>query len=142
MKTQTIKPFKSLPKEYAALCRCHLPRPIHDAAAYENTVEIVEAFAGFEDAMNADQRDYLDLLADLVGEYEDKTLAKAAPSTAEKRLKYLLDQAGWSGADLGRFLGLDGTMGNKILRGERKLTVEHVKKLAAEFHLNPGYFIA
>lgn len=86
--TQAIKPFKSLPKEYAALCRWHLPRPIHDAPAYENTVEIVEAFAGFEDAMNADQRNYLDLLADLVGEYEDKTVAKAEPSTTEKRLKF------------------------------------------------------
>lgn len=30
----------------------HLPRPIHDATVYEDTLEIVEAFAGFEDAMN------------------------------------------------------------------------------------------
>ena len=60
----------------------------------------------------------------------------------EERLKYLLTQAGWSGADVGRFPGLDGTMGHKILRGERKLTVAHVKKLAAAFHLSPGYFIA
>ena len=33
-------------------------------------------------------------------------------------------------------------MGHKILRGERKLTVAHVKKLAAAFHLSPSYFIA
>ena len=46
------------------------------------------------------------------------------------------------GAELGRFLDLDGAMGHKILRGERKLTVEHGKKLAAEFHLSPSYFIA
>ena len=26
----------------------HLPRPIHDATVYEDTLEIVEAFAGFE----------------------------------------------------------------------------------------------
>jgi antitoxin component HigA of HigAB toxin-antitoxin module len=31
-------------------------------------------------------------------------------------------------------------MGNKILRGERKLTLDHVRKLAVEFHLQPGYF--
>ena len=30
----------------------HLPRPIHDATVYEDTLEIVEAFTGFEDAMN------------------------------------------------------------------------------------------
>ena len=66
----------------------------------------------------------------------------AAPATVEARLKYLLAQAGRSGADVGRFPGLDGTMGHKILRGERKLTVAHGKKLAAAFHLSPSYFIA
>ena len=63
-------------------------------------------------------------------------------STVEVRLKYLLAQAGWSGAEFGRFLDLDGTMGHKILRGERKLTVAHGKKLAADFHLSPSCFIA
>ena len=60
----------------------------------------------------------------------------------EARLKYLRAQAGWSGAEVGRFPGLEGTMGHKILRGERKLTVAQGKKLAAAFHLSPSYFIA
>ena len=141
MKTQAIKGFKSLPKDYHSLCKMHLPRPIHAAAAYENTLEIIEVFAGFEEAMNEDQRDYLDLLADLAGDYEDKSLKPAPASSAHERLKYLLENASWSGADLGRFLGLDATMGNKILRGERKLTLDHVRKLAAEFRLNASYFI-
>src|SRR5580704_10959256 len=119
MRTQTTRIFKNLPKDYQSLCKMHLPRPIHDKTAFENALEIVEAFAGFEDKMNGDQRDYLDLLADLVGDYEDKS-AKDAPSSTRQRLKYLLDNASWTGADLGRFLGLDATMGNKILRGERK----------------------
>ena len=34
------------------------------------------------------------------------------------------------------------TLGHKILRGARKFTVAHVKKLAAIFHLSPSYFIA
>ena len=67
---------------------------------------------------------------------------QTSPATVEARLKYLLAQAGWSGAEVGRFPGLGGTMGRKILRGERKLTVAQVKKLAAAFHLSPSYFIA
>ena len=80
--------------------------------------------------------------ADLAGDYEDRISKNSIPGSGHERLKYLLDNASWTGADLGRFLGLDSTMGNKILRGERKLTVDHVKKLAAGFHLQPGYFIA
>ena len=141
MRTQGTKNFKNLPKDYQSLCKMHLPRPIHDRTAYENTLEFIDAFAGFEDAMNGDQRDYLDLLADLAGDYEDKSLKPVLPSSIHERLKYLLESASWTGADLGRFLGLDATMGNKILRGERQLTLDHVRKLAAEFHLNASYFI-
>lgn len=39
--------FADLPNEYAALCRFHLPRPIHEKAEYESALEIVAAFAGF-----------------------------------------------------------------------------------------------
>lgn len=141
MKKQTVKNFKDLPRDYQSLCKMHLPRPIHDQAAYENTLEIIEAFAGFEEAMNKDQGDYLDLLADLAGDYEDKIADKSPKDSAQERLKYLLENASWSGADLGRFLGLDATMGNKILRGERKLTLDHVRKLSAEFRLQAAYFI-
>jgi len=49
--------------------------------------------------------------------------------------------AGWSASDLGRFLGLDATMGNKILRGERKLTAEHIRKLSRHFSLAAEYFL-
>ena len=35
-----------------------------------------------------------------------------------------------------------GRWANKILRGERKLTVSHVKKRAAAFRLSPSCFIA
>ena len=63
MKTKTKLRFAAAPKDYAALCRLHLPRPIHDQTEYHNTVEIAEVFAGFEEKMNADQTDYFDLLA-------------------------------------------------------------------------------
>lgn len=133
--------LKNLPRDYQALCKMHQPRPIHDTAAYENALEVIETFAGFEDKMNEDQRDYLDLLADLIGDYEDKSSKNDQPSSVHERLKFLLENASWTGADLGRFLGLDATMGNKILRGERKLTLDHVRKLSAEFRLQASYFM-
>ena len=33
------------------------------------------------------------------------------------------------------------TMGNKVLREERKLTAEHIRKLSAHFSLQAEYFL-
>jgi len=40
--------FSALPKTSAGLVALHVPRSIHDAAAYDNAVEIVHALAGFK----------------------------------------------------------------------------------------------
>ena len=47
------------------------PRPIHDRVGYANTVEIADAFAGFEDRMSHDQSDYFYLLCSLIADYEN-----------------------------------------------------------------------
>jgi antitoxin component HigA of HigAB toxin-antitoxin module len=44
-------------------------------------------------------------------------------------------------SDLARLLGVHASMGSKILKGERSLTVEHVKKLAIRFKIRPELFI-
>jgi hypothetical protein len=64
--------FADMPRDYEALCRLHLPRPIHDQADYENTVEIADAFAGFEKKMTPGQEDYFHLLCTLIEAWETK----------------------------------------------------------------------
>ena len=132
-----------MPNDYAGLYQMHAPRPIHDKIGYENTLEIVEAMAGFEDRFTPDQNDYFELLGDLVIAYEEEREKTAPENTlpVTTRLKSLLEATGWNASDLARFLSLDPTMGNKILRGERKLTTTHVLKLSGHFKLRAEYFI-
>jgi antitoxin component HigA of HigAB toxin-antitoxin module len=110
---------------------------------YENALEVAEAMAGFEHRFTRDQADYFELLTDLILDYE----AEHEKASGEKerplreRLLSLLESTGWTASDLGRFLGLDATMGNKIVRGERKLTAEHVRKLSTQFSLSAEYFL-
>ncbi len=135
--------FTDFPKDYRQLCDIYLPRPIHDKVGHENATEIAEAMAGFEQQFTRDQGDYFELLTDLILAYEEEH-EKSLPKkelTLRERLRALLDTTGWTASDLGRFLGLDATMGNKILRGERNLTSEHVRKLSAHFSLNAEYFL-
>jgi antitoxin component HigA of HigAB toxin-antitoxin module len=141
-KTSKSLRFSELPKEYRPLCDLYLPRPIHDKVGYENALEIVEAMAGFEEQFSRDQGDYFALITDLVAAYEDES--EDHPETAlsfHQRLQHLLESAKWSASDLGRFLDLDATMGNKILREERKLTTDHIRKLSRHFSLSAEYFL-
>jgi len=142
MKTakNTWKSITEVPKTYEALSRFHLPRPIHDKIELENTTEIVDFLAGHK--LNADQEDYLDLLSDLVAEYEEEhSPLKIRKMSGVAILAYLLEEQGLNASDLSRILGSDRTLGSKILRGERGLTIEHMKKLGQRFAVEPGIFV-
>ena len=73
--------------------------------------------------------------------YEDKhhqiDLEGVGPIEA---LKFLLDQHGLSGRDLGRILG-QAQLGGKILRGERELSKNHIRKLCDYFKVSPELFL-
>jgi antitoxin component HigA of HigAB toxin-antitoxin module len=146
MKLTTARPartklhFDRLPSDYEALCRLHLPRPIHDAVEYGNLLEIAEAFAGFEDRMSKDQNDYFDLITKLIEEWEASQVTwKALP--ALKILAHLLDEHELGGADLSRILEVSRNLGPAILRGEREITAGHARTLGAHFGLPAGTFI-
>jgi len=140
MKTKHSKSFQTMPNEYGALCRVFLPRPIHDKAAYENTAEIAERFAGFEDMMTPDQNDYFDLLCDLIEKWEWKSV-RLPKARALALLKHLLAEHSLTGADLSRILGKSLSLGPMIVRGERKITANHAITLGKHFGTRPDLFL-
>jgi antitoxin component HigA of HigAB toxin-antitoxin module len=46
-----------------------------------------------------------------------------------------------NGADLSRVLGGSRNLGAMIFRGERNLTVDHIRKIAEYFQVSPEIFI-
>lgn len=140
MKTKHPKEFSAMPKDYAGLCRVFLPRPIHDEVGYQNTVEIADVFAGFENQMNPDQTDYFDLLCELIEKREKETV-QTPKLRSLGLLKHLLAEHGLVGADLSRILGKSLPLGPMILRGERKITAAHAVRLGAHFGLRADVFL-
>lgn len=139
MKTQAKYVFAELPKDYAGLCRLLVPRPIHDQTDYDNVVEIADVMAGHK--LTADQDDYFEMLCRLIEEY-DKSLNLPEPKvTGLDILKYLMEEHKMSAADLSRVLGVHRTLGGMILRGERKLTLAHVRTLAKRFRVSADLFL-
>jgi len=138
--TRSTIQFARLPKDYAELCRLLMPRPLRDKVDLENVTGITDAMAGHK--LSADQEDYFDLLCRLVEDYEREHGGVSASSvTGLEALRHLLDEHGMSGADLSRLLGAHRTLGSMILRGERKLTLEHVRTLCAHFRVSGDLFL-
>ena len=78
----------------------------------------------------------------LVDAYEsDRHAIETSHLSALDSLKHLPEENGMSASDLARLLGIHPSMGSKILRGERSLTVEHLRVLSARFKVNPQLFI-
>jgi HTH-type transcriptional regulator / antitoxin HigA len=145
MKTamQTVVGFESfatLPQDHIGLCQRYVPRPLHDTADYAAARQAIAPLLGFEARLTADQADYLEAVSAFIEAYE-RVRVKWRKGTALDTLKFLLEQHEMSAADLARVLGGDRSMGPKLLRGERRLTVEHIRTLARHFHIEPGVLV-
>lgn len=142
MKTTQLKSnFSKLPKDYTSLCRLHLPRPIADKVDFQNVAEITDAMAGHR--LTPDQEDYFDLLCRLIEDYEKEHLNVTPPkASGVEALQHLLDAHDLTAADLSRILEVHRTLGAMILRGERQMTLNHVRILAKHFGVSADLFLA
>lgn len=144
MKTQTqnnASSFSGLLKDYRSLCSEYLPRPIHDERNHKDAQNAIFPFLGFESKLTADQADYLEAIITFIEQFEEQNL-KWPRSNPRKLLSFLLQEHEMSGADLARLLEMNESMGGKILRGERNLTVEHIRLLSRKFSVSPALFIS
>lgn len=130
---------RRLPAGYADLVALHMPRPIHDRVAYDNTIEVIDAMAGHK--LNADQEDYLELLSQLVEAYETEHLGPPPKLTGPDALKFLLKENQLTGDDLARLLEVDRSTAYKLIKGTRQLTLEHVRRLSERFKVGAELFL-
>ncbi|HEY3760159.1 MAG TPA: helix-turn-helix domain-containing protein [Verrucomicrobiae bacterium] len=131
--------FSQLPKDYVGLCRLLIPRPIHDKVDCDNVTEISDAMAGHD--LSPDQEDYFDLLCRLIEDYEKEQGLPVPKAKGLEALRHLLEANEMSRADLARLLGVHRTLGGMILRGERCLTLAHVRTLAKRFKVSADLFV-
>jgi HTH-type transcriptional regulator/antitoxin HigA len=144
MKTRTrtaaATSFDCLPKDYSGLCQSYVPRPLHDAADYASAFQAIEPLAGFSHRLTADQSDYLEAVSTFIEAY-DQARVQWPKGTPLETLNFLLEQHDLTAADLSRLLGADRSLGPKILRGERRLTVDHIRVLAKHWNIEPGLLL-
>src|SRR5699024_7708938 len=130
-----------LPGRLEDLVRLMPPQAIADDVQLENTVEMIDRLMAVAHPTKG-QAIYLETLTQLVEVYESEHHAiDTAGVSGLDSLKYLLDENDMSGADLAKLLGVHTSMGSKILKGERKLTADHLRKLTNRFHVEASLFL-
>ncbi len=132
---------QKLPGAFKALVQLMPPQAIMDAVQHENSIEMIDRLmdAG---KLTKGQQLYLETLVQLVQVYEAQHHAiETSDIHGIDSLKHLLDENDMNASDLARLLGVHPSMGSKILKGERSLTVNYLRKLATHFKVSPDLFI-
>lgn len=128
-----------LPGRFDDLVRLMPPRAIMDDVHHDNTIEMIDRLMA-SGRLTRGQEIYLETLVQLVQAYEASHHAIEAANGIDA-LRHLMQQHGMNASDLARLLGVHSSMGSKILKGERALTVSHLRLLAARFNVRPDTFM-
>ena len=141
MSTTTKRKPKAAPTTFDALIGELMPTAIHDKAAYGNAMEMVRRLA-IVPALNEDQTRYLDTLCVLVAAYEKnhRTVGKAKLKPLEVLHDFVAEHR-MKVRELGALLGVSESAASMILKGDRGLTLNHVRKLAERFKVSTALFV-
>ena len=139
MTTTRLSLPAEVPETYEDLVRLYPPRKIHDQIELENATEVADWIA--LRAKNDAQLDYLELLGDLLDEYENRSPKPEKASSPREMLNYLVQENDISTRELGKILGVDHSVAARILKAERAITIEHAKSLGARFKVDPKVFL-
>lgn len=140
MSSTKVSLKEKLPGRFEDLMVILPPRAIAHDVQYENTVEMIDRIMAIG-RLTKGQSLYLETLVQLVEAYESTHhTIDVSDLSGIDALTHLLEENGMNASDLARLLGVHVSLGSKILKGDRCLTVDHVKTLAERFRVNPGLF--
>src|SRR5882762_9772979 len=98
MKTRTKK--KAVKDRYLELVQCVPLRPIRNEDELDEAINMVDYLIDRE-KLNADEKDYLDVLGDLIAKYEDEHIVfERQPDSA--MLRHLIEAKGVSQAQVAK----------------------------------------
>ena len=115
-------------------------RPIRSEAEYDDALEEIERYFENEPKPGTPEADRFDLLALIVEDYERKRWPIDLPGTIDA-IRYRMETAGYTQADLGRLLG-SRQRASDILTRKRALTMRMAWKLHREWNIPAEALIA
>ena len=128
-------------KRYGRLLAKTAPRAIATEVEHERALAVVEALVEKgEHGMTPEEDTLLDLLTNLIRDYEATAYPPREKSTPGDMVAFLLEQRALKPSDLWPVIGSKGRV-SEILSGKRSISKEQAKNLAEFFHVRADLFI-
>ena len=124
--------------EYASLLTNTLPSVIRSEAENERYIAMLDELDRKRTRMSAAERRMAELLTLLIEKFEEEHYALKAASPVDV-LNELMLSNDLKQKDLLDVFGTPSIV-SKVLRGKRKLTTEHIRRLSRRFHVSPEVF--
>ncbi len=122
---------------YTDLLVAFPPRPILTEEQLEATQKVIDTLID-KGNLTADEREYLNLLGTLVYEYEEDHYSMPEIYGVEL-LKALIASSNLRQKDLIPIFKTESIV-SAVVSGQRRLTTDHIQKLAKFFHVSPAAF--
>jgi HTH-type transcriptional regulator/antitoxin HigA len=129
---------KRVPDTYIALVRKFPLTHIRDDDHLAEATEVLDRL--LERDLDEGERAYVDVLTDLIEDYEDEHIAIPDASEADV-LRELMRANRITQAELKRRTGIAQSTISAVLNGVRSLTRDQVVLLAKFFHVSPAVFM-
>lgn len=125
---------------YGSLLISTLPRVIESRKEYDRIEKIFENLLDKGDGRSREEDSLLGLLANLLEDYERRTLPPLTDSTPLEMLKFLMTENGLKQKDLVPIFGSQG-IASEILSNKRSISKTQAKALAERFKVSVELFI-
>jgi HTH-type transcriptional regulator / antitoxin HigA len=132
MSTATSRP------EYATLLAKTLPAVIHTEKENEHYTALLEELDRKPGKLTPGEQCLAELLTLLIEDFEEKHYS-LKPASGIETLEELMEVNGLKQKDLVDVFGTPSII-SEVLRGKRKLTTEHIRRLSRRFHVSPELF--
>ena len=123
---------------YLELVRRVPLRPIRSDDELDRAIGMVDELID-RDNLVGDERDYLEVLSDLIERYETEAQPMPPASDAEV-VTHVIEAKGVSQAEVARETGIAESTISEVLAGRRNLKRTHIGRLARYFSVGPAAF--
>ena len=127
-------------QKYTDLLVMTIPRIINSETEYDRIEPIFERLLDKGEKRSPEEAALFDLLANVMEDYERRTLEPIADALPVELLESLMETNNLKQKYLAEIFGGQSVVSD-VLRGKREISKERAKKLGTRFSLSPAAFI-
>jgi HTH-type transcriptional regulator/antitoxin HigA len=127
-------------RSYLILAAAYPIRPIRSDEDLDEAIAVLDKLQTRRKPLDPQEQDYLESLSHEIERYEDSAVPMPAVSEAAM-LRHLMEAREVNLSKVAETSGIALSTLSSILKGKRQMTKEHIKRLAACFHVQPAVFL-